>query len=292
MATWKTTAPEADARLVEWHHERHTGTSGTIVLIREWPNVDAEVGKTLAAAWSATVAAPLADGQIYSGTFNVQPFNSGEQNRSNTLRQTLVLPDATGFTITYLENCDMQVAVTYYFDMTLTAFLLLDDAYSSSTDGVTVAIRGGRNSRGFWDVTVTVRTRQYRTYGTTPGVFSGGVLERETVFDERREWKQLGLTTQAKRDITRADGSRPDRRADLQLDRRLVPEARAEVRQDRRRQRQGSRVQGVDRDEVSSGADRMLLYFESYRGAVASGSGLAPADGRRDRLRDEEWSLS
>jgi len=182
MAVWETTAPEADARLVEWKHFANKGSDGTIRLIREWPNVNAQNAKGVAYAWAAIVIDPKADGITYTGTFQVVPQNLGEQQRSNTLRQVLVLSDTDGLTMTWDQNCDMKISQIFKWDLTYTQTLAIATTYVDSSDGVTVNISTNENSDGLFDAVITTRTRQYRPHSARYSVYSNDAY---TQTDER-----------------------------------------------------------------------------------------------------------
>jgi hypothetical protein len=194
------TAPEANARLVEWHYEPQEGLEGSIMLTREWANINPANAKAIADAWGETITDPQADGVTYTGVFRIRPFNIGSLDGTNTLRQVSVLSTADAFTLSYIENCDMSVSKTFYFDITQAIFLALGDAYDPAVDGVTVNISGGKNNNMLYDAVVTVSTKSKREYGP--------FLTTEDKFSENLEWQQKGITDDTDiRDIsTRENG--------------------------------------------------------------------------------------
>ena len=89
MAILNTTIPEADARLVT----RNTRPGGNYdVIIRKWPYIDARYIDDLVDASPTTVTNPKADGETYTGTYNVKTERGdGEDDRSCTVVQILRL---------------------------------------------------------------------------------------------------------------------------------------------------------------------------------------------------------
>lgn len=134
----KTTAPEAEARLVRFYFDPQTST---IRLIRKWTDIDATVAKTVTAGLPASVSSPKADGQTYVGDFQVnQNIAEGQDDRSVTITQTLI-KQGNVISITYVENCDSHVELQYYFGLSITDAQAKIEEFDESVEGQTVTPR-------------------------------------------------------------------------------------------------------------------------------------------------------
>lgn len=122
----KTTIPEEEARKVTWTRNNSTNT---IVLIRQWPDIDATAADTLVVAQPASVTNPKADNQTYNGVWQATTDRSqGTADRSVTITQTLVRTYmgagetdvvTAALSITYHEDSGETVTRDLYFDLTL-----------------------------------------------------------------------------------------------------------------------------------------------------------------------------
>ena len=156
-------AAESAAVLRKWYHEKGKGSTGSVVLIREWAFMDKRSAYNFAAALTDTVVDPKADGKTYSGTFVSQkPVIEGAD--APTVVQTLVLSDATGLTITYAKSgaageIQETVAITHRWDRTVAQYNTIVANYSDSVVNRVVLISAPTpNRNGLIDFTVTVIT--------------------------------------------------------------------------------------------------------------------------------------
>jgi hypothetical protein len=206
-------ARENAAKLRKLSHLVQEGTLGTVVLEREWIEVDATLADDLKAAIVAaglTATNPKADQQAYAGAWTVGDVRiDGDDSRAVTVIQVLVLPDSAGVVSTWRPNCDSSVTRTTYFARSKAQYDAIVALYADSTNGVTVDISPFRtNEQGLCDFTVTATTIQPRNYpNPATGVFSTGQFVTKTSFSTEREWQQIGLTDDANmRAVTDSDG--------------------------------------------------------------------------------------
>ena len=159
----------------------------TLRLTRVWNNLDNKAVDAIvvATALSKTVTNPKIEGTEKTGVFTVVDV-SGEtaDDGSGTVSQTFLTPYDTGVVLSYMENCDIQVDITFYHDYTKAEVEALDTSYALSATGVTVRIQvlAVDPATGLYDVIVTTRTRQYRPYDVRYSVYSNDAY---TQTDER-----------------------------------------------------------------------------------------------------------
>ena len=195
---------EHEARLISWEKVEETGA---LVLIRKWDFVDSTAVDTIIAALpSGTVTDPLADGNTYTGTWNImsteivdEPRN-GAGDRASAVIQTLSLTTADTLEIEYHVNCRYVEKKTFHFDLTQADMVALTDMNdvvynedvppvitSTATTGETKDVQILRRSNNLFDVIITIRKRQSQTVAE--------YVSKLDIFEEEVTDQQLGVET-------------------------------------------------------------------------------------------------
>ena len=116
---WATKLSEDEAWL---GNIRANATTGALYITRFWRNVSYKHVVSLTDTLKATAAVtdPKMQGETKTGTYNVSKVEGdiSDQDGSGVISQTFVDPKGDGVVLSYLENCDVRVDITFKHDLT------------------------------------------------------------------------------------------------------------------------------------------------------------------------------